>query len=548
MHPEGADGRRFRGPSLRDPKRRLFENAADVTESSLPDSSENGTPPVPAGPGLARRLEREHLRQLYRTTRLGQWSVLAVGAWAVALAALEADARPLLLAAWFLALVVSVLFRLALVRRYETSSVPDGALRFWQRRTQFAFVLSGLVWGLYAWLAPPGREHPFAALAALIAVTITGASLVLVTVNRIYYLSFSLPIFFLLVTRLLVLTPRAPLLALTVTVVFTIFFLAAERSRRTLAEVVLRGERNARLVAALRRQRDLLARERDRQRRLIESIPTPVAYCDHDLVLRRCNQSFTATFVRPDRPLFGKTLPEILGRRRFQAFAECCARARAGTPQELETTLPSLAPKDRKKRVFRISIAPDTGDEGEVGLYLHFVDITDYKATEARLAAAALRDPLTGLYNRRGFETILEWVYEHEPDIVHSVVYLDLDRLKEINDLHGHETGDAVLRAFAARLAAAVRTSDHCARLGGDEFAVLLRNCPPECAQRVAASIRRALGRLFAHDGAILSLNASLGGVSFLPRTTTGRDAVSAADRCMYEAKRTRAAVIRSLL
>jgi diguanylate cyclase (GGDEF)-like protein len=516
-------------------------------QPSRADSGTDGSLPPPSPDELASRLDREHLRQLYATARLSQAGVLVLGVSAAVLAETHGHVRPLLLAAWLLGLVATVLLRLALARRFERARIHDADLRRWQQITAGATGASGVVWGLYAWLAPPFHGRLFEPVAALVAATVTGASLVLVTVRYRYYLSFSLPLFFLLTARLLLVPPRSYLLAGMVAVVFVVLVAAANRARRILGNVAFQSEYNAHLVRALRRQSDLLSRERDRLGRLFESVPAPVAYCDARLMLRRHNRSFRATFPSPGCPLLGRNLREILGPRRFRALETHIRRALAGESCVFETTLPSLGPDGRKRRTFRISLEPDRAGEEDAGFYLHLVDVTSYKATEAQLADAAHHDSLTGLYNRRGFETVLATHLSRDADVVHGLIYLDLDRLKEINDRFGHETGDAALRTFAERLEQSVRADDCCARLGGDEFAVLLRNCPPECVVRVAESIRRVLAKPFVQGEAIVPLEASIGGVSFLPRRTTVPQAIAAADRCMYASKHERRLILKDL-
>jgi len=516
-------------------------------EPSRVDSGTDGPLLSPSPYELASRLDREHLRQLYATSRLSQLGVLLLGISAAVLAKTRGHVRALLLAAWLLALVATVLLRLALARRFERARIQDADLRRWQRITAAAVGVSGVVWGLYAWLVPPFYGRFFEPVAALVAATVTGASLVLVTAHRRYYLSFSLPIFLLLTARLLLVSPQSYFLAGMVAVVFLMLIAAANRARRILGNVVFQSEYNAHLVRALRRQTDLLSRERDRLGRLFESVPAPVAYCDARLVLRRHNRSFRATFLSPGRLLLGRTLGDILGPRRFRTLEPYLRRALAGESCVFETTLPSLGPDGRKRRTFRISIEPDRAGEEDAGFYLHLVDVTSYKATEAQLADAAHHDSLTGLYNRRGFETVLAVRLSRDADVVHGLIYLDLDRLKEINDRFGHEAGDAALRTFAERLKESVRADDCCARLGGDEFAVLLRNCPPECVVRVAESIRRTLAKPFVQGDAIVPLEASIGGVSFLPRRTTVPQAIAAADRCMYASKRERRLILKDL-
>lgn len=109
----------------------------------------------------------------------------------------------------------------------------------------------------------------------------------------------------------------------------------------------------------------------------------------------------------------------------------------------------------------------------------------DVKALVAQLAAQAVRDPLTGLYNRRFFDESLsrnvEAARRYGRDL--SLVLFDLDRLKALNDRAGHAAGDAALRRFAAVLSQTVRAADVVCRIGGDEFAVIL----PETARDPAS-------------------------------------------------------------
>src|SRR5690606_22247445 len=102
-------------------------------------------------------------------------------------------------------------------------------------------------------------------------------------------------------------------------------------------------------------------------------------------------------------------------------------------------------------------------------------DITEHKNTERRLAHAAEHDALTGALNRRGLVRQLGRVLQEGAEVSrHSLVYLDLDRFKLLNDLFGHPAGDLVLQEVVSRLQAALGESTAVARLGGDEFAALL--------------------------------------------------------------------------
>jgi diguanylate cyclase (GGDEF)-like protein/PAS domain S-box-containing protein len=140
------------------------------------------------------------------------------------------------------------------------------------------------------------------------------------------------------------------------------------------------------------------------------------------------------------------------------------------------------------------SVAPLPGEPKM--LVLHLIDITDRRITEARLAHRALHDPLTGLPNRtllldRLAQAVRAADRDHGAGV--TVLYLDLNDFKLINDTYGHATGDQVLVEVAQRLRAAVRPADTVARLGGDEYAVVAEALPPIEAAALAQRLREAL-------------------------------------------------------
>src|SRR5919198_464165 len=120
-----------------------------------------------------------------------------------------------------------------------------------------------------------------------------------------------------------------------------------------------------------------------------------------------------------------------------------------------------------------------------------------------------------------------------------SVVVLDLDRLKEINDTYGHEAGDRALRAVGSVLRSTVRQTDLCARFAGDEFIVVLWDCSPENEARRVAEVQNAVA---AHPfeprpGVRVSLSISAGPARFPDDGTTFEELLAAADERMYHDK-----------
>ena len=177
-------------------------------------------------------------------------------------------------------------------------------------------------------------------------------------------------------------------------------------------------------------------------------------------------------------------------------------------------------------RDWLITVSPLARDAG----LLVAVDVTDRKRRERRLTDLATRDVLTGAFNVRRLAEELEWL--NRSGGAGSIVVLDLDGFKCVNDTLGHAAGDELLRRVASAVQGCVRRADLVARIGGDEFAVLLAGATPDEARHVAEKIRVAVAAVWP-----LGLR---GGVS-VGISAAGRDAGDAlgrADRAMYADKR----------
>ena len=155
-----------------------------------------------------------------------------------------------------------------------------------------------------------------------------------------------------------------------------------------------------------------------------------------------------------------------------------------------------------------------------------------------KLRAQALRDPLTGLYNRRFLEEvgdkIAAQVQRRQGQL--SVLMLDLDHFKALNDRHGHAVGDAALRHMGEVLGQGLRRTDVACRYGGEEFVLLLPDCPPEAAMERAEAICRRVER---HSGArgAPAVTVSIGVASLPDSAGTLLDTLRAADEALYAAK-----------
>jgi diguanylate cyclase (GGDEF)-like protein len=168
-------------------------------------------------------------------------------------------------------------------------------------------------------------------------------------------------------------------------------------------------------------------------------------------------------------------------------------------------------------------------------------------AAEAEARAAALTDELTGVFNRRGFRALAE----HQLRVARRagtdvmVLYVDLDRFKQVNDRCGHAAGDRALREVADLLRLTMRETDVVARLGGDEFGVLIVDADPATESAVRGRIARAVAARNALPNREYQVAFTVGAASLDGDRAAGLDDLMAtADRSLYAAKRRRAANI----
>lgn len=167
-------------------------------------------------------------------------------------------------------------------------------------------------------------------------------------------------------------------------------------------------------------------------------------------------------------------------------------------------------------------------------------DITERKRLGDRIAYMAEHDTLTGLPNRSNFTAALERALNQarRTGKSFSVLFLDLDRFKQVNDDRGHAVGDELLRLVAARLQQSLRPNETIARFGGDEFATLLGN--PMDAEEIEALAKRliaAVNEPFSIDGREVHVGLSIGAATYGKNASEADALLSQADIAMYRAK-----------
>lgn len=167
-----------------------------------------------------------------------------------------------------------------------------------------------------------------------------------------------------------------------------------------------------------------------------------------------------------------------------------------------------------------------------------FVDLTDSKAEVQQMQSIAHCDPLTGVLNRRGFETnASRLLSESDDDATGALLFIDLNDFKKINDEFGHEIGDQLLTIAAERIKSSFRSHDIIGRPGGDEFVVLVPDVPGDIAEKLAQRLTVALDQPYHIDNLDLDCAAAIGLALYPEHANTLTGLLRAADQAMYRAK-----------
>lgn len=187
------------------------------------------------------------------------------------------------------------------------------------------------------------------------------------------------------------------------------------------------------------------------------------------------------------------------------------------------------------------SVTSDSQSESSQ-LIFQIQDISDRKSTEEHLQHEATHDPLTGLPNRSLFLSRLTTALERTrtiDDYRASILFIDLDRFKHVNDSLGHLAGDMLLKEISVRLVECMRPSDLVARLGGDEFTILVEGTYDLYeVTRIAERIQQKFSRPFSLNGNEVYSSASIGILNASGQHLTAEDMMRDADTAMYQAKR----------
>ncbi|MFG8731751.1 diguanylate cyclase domain-containing protein [Pseudomonas aeruginosa] len=296
------------------------------------------------------------------------------------------------------------------------------------------------------------------------------------------------------------------------------------------------------LAGEMNQMLERLEHSEARDRAILQSMRDGYFEMDVDGVILTVNPALCQLLGQTRETLIGHPYYELLGE-------DDLARARQPFQRAMQsgagkTFAIPLQRADGSLGYFEATVSLIHDLQGELRGYRGIVrDVSDQIAYQQQLLEMAYRDPLTGLGNRKAFDEQLgqALLRAGSGGSELALLYLDLDRCKEVNDRFGHDIGDALLRTVAERVRSTLRQPDKAYRLGGDEFAVLLEDSQENNPQRLAERLLAALVQPIALNGERIDFVTPSIGIALYPRHAGDAEGlVRAADSAMYEAKRQR--------
>jgi diguanylate cyclase (GGDEF)-like protein len=282
-------------------------------------------------------------------------------------------------------------------------------------------------------------------------------------------------------------------------------------------------------------------------RALLNALPARTAILDADGTILTTNTAWADGTAAEGRPFASRSgvnyLDAILaagaaGDADAQAGGEGLAAVLAGraASYSLDYASQPVGDRNRERRWWHLQVFPV--DDGPRVVVTH-TDITDRVTAEQRAAWQARHDHLTSLPNRAALHEAISTALDEDGGGRVTVLYMDVDGFKQVNDSLGHAAGDLLLRELAARLSHRTRPTDVVGRLGGDEFVVVARDCDASGGEALATRFRSVFDEPFELAGTRLPLTVSIGIASSDPAHARPEDLLRDADAAMYAAKST---------
>ncbi|MEJ2499561.1 MAG: EAL domain-containing protein [Campylobacterales bacterium] len=437
------------------------------------------------------------------------------------------------LSIWYGTLSLITLLRFLDTRRFFKQQ--NHPYDYWYRRLFTGVLLSAILWGAVPLLFFPAGEPEYQMFIIVIIVGMSAGALSTLAadlrLSYIYLFGLLLPLAYRLIEVGSTIYLAAAVLLITFIGIVTL------ATRQFHLNLVV----NYKNLELYRKAKERLGSSEKRLRMMFDQAPIGIFYYDTDLVIVDANRALCHTLQVKPNQLIGLSLKEIPDQRPLQ-----------GAYHDNDFTKPGIyeGPYHTKFRDLdlwiKVEFMPIVDDHGNMlGGMAMLADSTKEHDAMEQAEFLSLHDPLTMLPNRKLLkERIRQLLKEEKRNARFSaLLFLDLDRFKEINDAAGHLVGDRLLVDTAKRLKHLLRESDTLSRLGGDEFVILLPMLSTDedgtirHAFHVAEKIHSSLRRPFSIEGHVLYTSCSIG-ITTLESTTEDIDEVlRRADTAMYQSK-----------
>lgn len=481
------------------------------------------------------KLELDQLLQAGRQIKLAIYGNLLIGSLTVLI---MWDQFPKsILSLWVMLLVISILLRTSIHLQYQ--KVRPESIRRWKSYFIAASFFSGMVWGIGGILMKIYAGEGYNGIEVFILGGLAASAIAINTPIRFNYPAFMVPMLSLLTVFYLYQNDIPHLLMATMIVTF-IFILWSS----SLLLNKLLFEKYTMYHVAI----DTLNELQESEQRL-KDITSSMG--EGVLVV---NKAGVLTFINPEgERILGSTYNELteddgdiyakIHTEEEYISDNSLIKRSAKEDKILHSDKVKFKRKDGKTFPVSMTVSPiHSQDESKQGVVVVFQDITVQKELESKLEKLALYDALTGLYNRGKFDEVLKSelsrTNRYEGNL--SLLIIDIDFFKKINDTHGHQNGDHALKYIANLILSSIRSSDYVARYGGEEFVVILPETDAQSAIELAERIRVSIEQkaLKISNDQTIHLTASIGIASRSSRRVSPKVLIEIADQALYKAKK----------
>jgi diguanylate cyclase (GGDEF)-like protein/PAS domain S-box-containing protein len=272
---------------------------------------------------------------------------------------------------------------------------------------------------------------------------------------------------------------------------------------------------------------------------VINALPFPIYYKDKNGLYLGCNKAYEEYASVKREEIIGKNVFSIFEDEAASIFDQSDRELINNPGEQIYETHVSRSGQETQYVKFHKATFFDENNQ-VAGILGAIIDITEQKQLEAKLKHFASYDDLTGIYNRReGNRQLKKRVqHAHRKNSALTVMLIDLDNFKSINDTFGHETGDNILIATAACLADNSRANDILCRYGGEEFLIILPETDTQAALTIAERHRKALTKISVPLAGAKNLHITASfGISEMGSDESERALMKHADIALYKAK-----------